>query len=583
MVAFILALDGLHVWRAPELLIGRPKEWIRAGRDVATPLRDQIVIIGIDEASVTALGPWGPEWRRWHTALVRRLAVARPRAIGFDVYFPSPHAYDGVFAAALQEARAQGVRVVLARAYEPRTRSFMPTSPVLERAASGVASAYLPKDVVTNLVRYLPLHMEWPADGTAEAARLVPALALALAAPEEATLAALRERDQGRLPIRFAGGTGSFWTVPYHRVVNGEIPLEAFGGKFILIGSLLAAHKDFYDVPGESQMPGVEIQANALYTLLGGPVRAAPWLLQAALVLLLAEATFLLCRRYRSRARAVLLIALAFGFVLVGLHLTRGDPPVDLAVVPGILAVLATWVTYAAVEKRQVRQALQAGLGLPDFALRRLERDMAGGPLQKRVTVLASDVVGYSVVSHASNPEQLQAMMGAYARRMEEIIYRYGGYINKYIGDAILAIFGYPLDEEETAWRGVQAACAMQEALVVLQAEWRARGLPGLAGTRIGVHTGQVTLGYFGGTKQQLDVLGDNVDLAARLEQAAGQTSGRVLVSLETYAELRDRARGSRVPVVLKNRPDVNEAVAIEGVGSTLPPTGEATGERRAV
>jgi len=155
---------------------------------------------------------------------------------------------------------------------------------------------------------------------------------------------------------------------------------------------------------------------------------------------------------------------------------------------------------------------------------------------RKRVTVLFSDLAGFTAMSEGMDPEDVTAVMDAYFQRMNPAILQYGGTIEKYIGDAILAIFGAPRALENHEEMAVRAALAMQEALESFNEELeRERGFR--LAMRVGVNTGLVMYGALDGrADRDFAVVGDTVNLASRLESAC--PPGRVMVSAETARPL---------------------------------------------
>ncbi len=145
---------------------------------------------------------------------------------------------------------------------------------------------------------------------------------------------------------------------------------------------------------------------------------------------------------------------------------------------------------------------------------------------RKVVTVLFCDLVGSTALGESTDPEALRARMRRYFEDLRVILERHGGTVEKFVGDAVMAVFGIPVSHEDDALRAVRAAAEMQAAIA-------AHGLE----ARIGVNTGEVVVG---GESETL-VTGDAVNVAARLEQAAA--SGETLVGAETWALVRDAVR----------------------------------------
>lgn len=175
---------------------------------------------------------------------------------------------------------------------------------------------------------------------------------------------------------------------------------------------------------------------------------------------------------------------------------------------------------------------------------------------RKVVTVLFCDVEGSTSLGDRLDPESLRQVMMRFFREMRMVLERHGGTVDKYIGDAVMAVFGVPRLHEDDALRAVRAAEEMQRALTQLNEELEPRlGIP--LRTRIGVNTGEVVVGD--AEAGQALVLGDSVNVAARLEQAAA--AGEVLVGAETYALVRDYVAVEPVgPLELKGKPELVHA-----------------------
>src|SRR5919199_960900 len=156
---------------------------------------------------------------------------------------------------------------------------------------------------------------------------------------------------------------------------------------------------------------------------------------------------------------------------------------------------------------------------------------------RKRVTVLFCDITGSTALGESTDPEALRALLARYFERMKGIIESHGGTVEKFIGDAVMAVFGVPQAHEDDALRAVRAAVEMRDALPKLGVE-----------ARIGLNTGEVVVG----TEERL-ATGDAVNVAARLEQAA--QPGAVLVGEPTLRLVRDAAELEAVePLELKGK-----------------------------
>ena len=161
---------------------------------------------------------------------------------------------------------------------------------------------------------------------------------------------------------------------------------------------------------------------------------------------------------------------------------------------------------------------------------------MTNGAHRKVVTVLFCDVVGSTALGESTDPEALRALLGRYFGEMKTIVERHGGGVEKFIGDAVMAVFGVPKLHEDDALRAVRAAVEMRDALPELGVQ-----------ARIGVNTGEVVVG----TSERL-ATGDAVNVAARLEQSAG--NGEVLLGPETARLVRDAVETEELTLELKGK-----------------------------
>jgi len=189
--------------------------------------------------------------------------------------------------------------------------------------------------------------------------------------------------------------------------------------------------------------------------------------------------------------------------------------------------------------------------------------DHSGGEVRKTVTVLFCDVTGSTSLGEQLDPESLRSLMSRFFEEMRAVLERHGGTVEKYIGDAVMAVFGIPAVHEDDALRAVRAAIEMREALASLNKELeRDRGVT--IASRIGVNTGDVVAGD--ATAQQSLVTGDAVNVAARLEQAAGP--GEILIGAPTMSLVRDAVVAEPVePLTLKGKTGTVDAFLLAEVG----------------
>jgi adenylate cyclase len=173
-----------------------------------------------------------------------------------------------------------------------------------------------------------------------------------------------------------------------------------------------------------------------------------------------------------------------------------------------------------------------------------LEHLLAGkvalGGESLEVTILFTDIRSFTTISEKMHPQRLVALLNEYFTEMVGIVMQEEGVVDKYIGDAIMAVFGAPVPKKEDPANAVRAAVRMRRALVELNGRLKARGLPSLH-TGIGIHTGEVVAGNIGSEKRmEYTVIGDAVNLASRLETSTKELGVNVLISEDTYARTKD-------------------------------------------
>jgi len=175
------------------------------------------------------------------------------------------------------------------------------------------------------------------------------------------------------------------------------------------------------------------------------------------------------------------------------------------------------------------------------------------GGVNQTITVLFADIRGFTALSEREKPEKVVGLLNRYFSVMTEIIFAYGGTLDKYIGDGLMAIFGAPTASPEDALNAVKAAVTMQKRLATLNNELRNEGY-GQISVGIGLHTGEATIGYIGSDRRsEYTAIGDTVNLASRLESNAG--GGQILMSEATAAASGNLIPvNAREPLTVKNR-----------------------------
>src|SRR4051794_21035691 len=246
------------------------------------------------------------------------------------------------------------------------------------------------------------------------------------------------------------------------------------------------------------------------------------------------------------------------------LYADRLDPfsafkPDDLELISAVAAQTAIAVenvrAHERLAKEEVARANYSRF-LPEYVVKQMlenpESFKLGGSLQT-ITVLFADIRGFTRISEHASPEKIVHLLNRYFSAMTDIIFAHGGTLDKYLGDGMMALFGAPTVTEKDASNAMAAAVAMQRRMLSINDELRAEGYPEI-GIGIGLHTGEVVVGYIGSERRsEYTAIGDSVNTASRLESNA--KAGEILVSEATANAARSRYQlVPREPINVKNR-----------------------------
>jgi len=518
---------------------------LRGARPPVAP----VVIVSIDESSIVELGEQWPFPRAMHAQLLRTLAAARPLAIGVDLLFDLPSARGPEDDAALGAAVAEAGNVVLAAA--PRihvdhgfTRAIpnLPVRPIRDGAAAigGITMVADPD----SLVRRAPLRV-------VSADEVLPFFDVALLqvaarrGPLPATLPPVDE-----ILINFNGPPRTFPWVAYYKVLRGEFPAEYFHDKIVLVGPTSDVMHDVFPTvfAGDGTMPGVEIHANVLDTFVrNGRLREIPRGLSTAVAVaaaLVGAALVLKLHPLRGLATGLLLwfvftIIAYLGFLYFNAWMRGMAGTLALALGYGVTALVSFVQTQQ--ERRRLSQFFSPGV------LREVVRHRDDGRLassRRMVTVLFSDIRGFTSLSEKLPPEDVAEMLRDYLSAMTEIVFDHGGTVDKYIGDCVMALYNVPFEDPDHALKAVRTALDLQERTLEVSDRWEARlGAPLRNG--VGINTGEAVVGTMG-SRQRLEytAIGDTVNLASRLEALTKDYNVPILMSEHTHQLIQHEMHG---------------------------------------
>jgi adenylate cyclase len=351
---------------------------------------------------------------------------------------------------------------------------------------------------------------------------------------------------EGLVQIDFLGRAGTFPTYSLSDVVLHKLPPQTFKEKLVLIGPTAMGIGDMVVTPFQSMAyPGVEVHASfiddilynhfirrgirenlidiaflLLFSLAAGPLISVAPPVRATIILLMLLAVFLWLTYYLFAAYRIWIVA--------------------------FLPSAAFAVNYAGIisyrfffEEREKRRALATFTqylhpGVINQLMLHPELLRLGGE-EKELTALFSDIRGFTALSEGLSPTSLVDILNEYLSEMTDVMMQHWGTLDKYIGDAIMAFWGAPYPQGDHALRACRAALEMQQTLIQLQGRWEAQGRPRID-IGVGINTGAMVVGNMGSKKRfNYTVMGDNVNLASRLEGTNKTFGTRLIISENTY------------------------------------------------
>ncbi len=381
--------------------------------------------------------------------------------------------------------------------------------------------------------------------------------------------AQVRTDDLGRVYINYHGPS---YTYPHYSmadVIEHKAPAGAFSGKIVLVGATATGIGDLRTTPfGGLDYPGVEIHANVIDNILHQNflLRGAKQSLwDLALILFfgvpLGIWMALVSPRWMGFGIVMLavLVAVDYFAFLQGSWLNFTIPA--LTITANVLLVSLYRALIEEKEKRRVRTAFGQYLS-PEVVRRLLLNPELVEPRKTEITVMFSDIRGFTTISEKLDAQELAVFLNQYLSDMTQIVFERRGTLDKYIGDAVMAFWGAPFEEEGHAVLGCQTALDMMAQIHKMQKKWEAQGKPRLD-IGIGLNTGVASVGNMGSSlRYGYTALGDSVNLSSRLEGLNKDYGTHILVNETTYLAARNsgfifreldliRVKGKLQPVVI--------------------------------
>jgi adenylate cyclase len=552
------------------------------------PPDPNIVLVDFDDATVSTLNQF-PIRRTTMALVIEKIATAKPRVIGLDVFLSESRGADED--AEMQKALTSAGNVIIASQLAARGLPAVIPMSLFCATETDTPDAGFCQEGKPGAMGFAFVNMPIDADGFIRSMRLLPdypgapvSFPLALAQQYSGQAIHAGKRNAviflGREipyfdPDLKSALIGRWSPRPVKRlsaidVLKGRLDLaHELGDKLVLIGQGSDAARDrhftpVFRPPQRAFISGTEVHAAAIATLLDGPTvsvtrRAIGWAVILASVLLAVWLTLRLPLRYGLAGVGVTMFALyagaqlAFDFGHQWMKFLTGELALAIS--------LPVSLTYqfirerfrsasAMAERQQIMQMFSRYVS-PEAAAqiweRRSELSLAGE--ERSATVMFTDIRNFTQLTAGKSSPAVLTWLNRYLTAMDEVIREEGGFLNKFIGDGLMVLFGVPLSEglEEDAWRAIRCGLRMLERVEQMNKEnaHDSAYLPIRIG--VGIHTGVLTCGSVGSQNRlEYSVIGETVNLASRLESATKEFGVPLVFSASTYEAIRARAADVR-------------------------------------
>jgi adenylate cyclase len=562
----------------------------------------KVALVHIDERSVSSFRQqYGRpfSWPRTiHAQVLRNLADAGARVVAYDVLFdapacpasaPPPCAEDVAFAEAMTYARARsggGTQVILAIAGEApqpvgpgELLTFNEAIPPLQAlAVNATALAHIhPFPDSDGTVRRMPLianikNQEISAlafQGAAlylrrpqavEGRELGSILFSGRKIPVDLNYRAIINYQGPPSHVNEDGKIGPVPVVSYVDAYNNTFDKDIVKDKLIFVGLTAIGFADDWQAPTSSgtKMSGVEVHAQTAEMILRGAYLIEQGTLTTLFViLLLSIVPGVILARFQPFVAGGLTGGLFLSFV-IGMVIYSGFSEGQMergttftllnSIYPGVsmlitsLGVMLYRIVFEQAEQRATKSAM--GKYLSASVMTEVLKDPEGlklGGEKRDMSVLFSDIRGFTSVSEKMDPTELVRFLNEYLTEMTDIVFRHVGVLDKYMGDAIMAFWGAPKDQPDHAEQACRTGYQMMRRLRELQPGWSERGLPPL-NIGVGINSGPMTVGNVG-SSQRFDytVMGDAVNLGSRLEAVNKEYGTNIIISEGTYQQVKGK------------------------------------------
>jgi len=515
-----------------------------------------VVLVEIDAETFNELGLQWPFPRRVHARLIEEIARDHPKVIAYDVQFSEasacPLSANGSQPAEGQCPQARSDETALIAALEHAGgRTVMATT---ETEANGNGNTRFlgssEGNALLSEVGSRPANAQLPPDPGGVLRRVsysvkgLKTLAVASAEVADGHRVSPHEFAGGSAWIDYYGTEGTLPAKSFSTVYLGHVPRGFFHGKIVVVGPSAPSLQDVHPTSTASKMPGAEVQASAIETVLRGlPLRSVGAWLDLALIVLMGFAAPLASLRFGPIATIALAVALAAAFMTAvqvafdNGHVVAFVYPLGAMILSAAGALSVQLVTVA-FERERVRDLFSRFVpeNVVDEVLASAEGGLRLGGVQREGTVMFTDLRGFTTFAEALTPDHVIDVLNHYLSEMSDSILDHGGTLVAYMGDGIMAVFGAPIAQADHADRALSSAREMLTVCLPRFNAWlREQELGSGFRMGIGLNSGRVMSGNVGSERRvEYTAVGDTTNSAARIEQLTKGTPHQLMLSGST-------------------------------------------------
>ena len=520
-----------------------------------------IIIVEIDDESIYKIGEW-PFSRDYYATVIKNLNQSK--VIGIDILLDLPREGDSELADALKTHN-----VVLAVEYqdlfsidgEQYARNLLKPNTALGNAGEDFKTGFINLNTDDDKVT----RSFTPSISCNETHDLFSGVIVREITGVQPDL------KNSRTLINFYAGPRGYKYVPFYDVYNNSENLPDFSSKIVLIGFTASGVDDTFMVPiSDKAMPGVEIHANLVQSILTRDyIYYQDDISAIGIVFLFALLTGLFLFRFKIHIATVFIAVIFITYFSLSLLLIFDNYGIIINILFPLFSISLVYVALVAIYYRteeKSRKWITSIFGkyvspvVIDNLIKNPDSIKLGGE-KRNITLFFSDIRGFTPISERLDPEDLVRLLNEYLTEMTSIIIKDQGLVDKYMGDAIMAFWGAPLDQPDHAEMACSSSLEMIDKLRDLQKKWKKEDIPSFD-IGIGLNSGEAIVGNMGSSNRfDYTAIGDNVNLASRMEGLNKIYGTNIIISGKTHKIIKEnfetrkldavKVKGKKKPILI--------------------------------